>query len=307
MSIIKSPSLNPILRFCLRTWNSIDAVIRGKLLGKIRFSGVASLKLDDLKFKMYSNCDDTIVDRLYFDQSKYAEITEIKLFKAFAKQSSVIFDVGANTGLYSVVSRGINPNAKIYAFEPYLINAHRFKKNMQLNNIEDVNLLEKAVGNSKDDIEFAVPAHDQICDVLSADTEFTNRFYKKWGSYKNVMVPQITIDTFMTSENLNGIDLIKIDVENYESFVLEGALETLDKFSPTIFIEIFVDTEKIKFYEENLKPLGYHCYSLLNEGIIRTESLVANPDCWNFILSKARTQDEYLSFSELDNLVEQLT
>ena len=306
MNLFKSEIINPLFRLIYKVWNSFDRNFRKRFINRIRYSGVAQLSLDKLEFKMYSKCDDGIVDALYFKNDLYTEITEIKLFKELAKQSEVILDIGANTGLYSIISRKINSNANIYAFEPYLINSSRLKKNILLNNIKDIVIIEKALGNDVGEIEFSVPDQEQICDVLSADIEFSNKFYRKWINYKTVRVPQTTLDQFLLEENLNNLDLIKIDVENYETFVLKGALEVLDKYSPLILIEIFVDQEKIRFFENSLQPLGYTCYSILKEGIIRTESLRENPDCRNFILSKARTQEEYISFSKMDDLIKQL-
>jgi len=306
MNLLKSEIINPLLRLIYNVWDSFDRSFRKHILGRIRYSGLASLSVDEVQFKMYSKYDDGIVDALYFNNDSYSEITEIKLFKELAKQSEVILDIGANTGLYSIISRKINSNAKIYAFEPYVVNSNRLKKNIQLNNLDEIVIIEKAVGNQVGEIEFSVPDQDQICDVLSADIQFSNKFYRKWINYKTVKVPQTTLDQFLFEENLNSLDLIKIDVENYESFVLKGALEVLNKYSPIILIEIFVDQDKIRFFENYLQPLGYNCYSILKEGIIRTESLKGNPDCRNFILSKVRTQQEYLSFSRMNELIKQL-
>lgn len=304
MSLFKSKFINPFLRFGYRLWDAVDGGIRKGILNRIRYSGSSDLKVDDLSFKMYSKCDDGIVDALYFKNKEYAEITEVKLFKEFAKRSSTVLDIGANTGLYSIISRKVNRDSKIYAFEPYLINANRLRKNLALNEINDVQILELALGDSEGEIEFAVPDQDQICDVLSADIEFSNKFYRKWVDYKNVKVPQKTLDQVVREEKIEKVDLIKIDVENYETFVIKGALDTLDKFSPLILIEIFVDEEKVKFFEEHLKPLGYHCYLILKEGLIRTETLSQNPDCRNFILTKLRSEQEYLSYKETESIMQ---
>ena len=42
----------------------------------------------------------------------------------------------------------------------------------------------------------------------------------------------------MRSENVSNIDFIKIDVEGYELDVLVGGKETINKFKPTMLIEI---------------------------------------------------------------------
>ena len=305
-TVLKSKSLNPLLRSIASAWLDLDKKISQSVIERIRYAGTADLQVDDVKFKMTANCDDGIVDALYFRKEDYAEITEIRLFKNFSARSKVILDIGANTGLYSIVSQKNNPKAQVYSFEPYIINARRLKENLAANNLNNVNVVEKAVGNSTLELEFTIPENDQICDVLSADTQHTNKFYREWINYKNVKVEQTTIDTFCSEANLKALDLIKIDVENYETAVLEGASESLQKFDPVIFIEIFVNPEKTRFYEEFLKPKGYYCYSILKEGIMQTKTLIENPDCRNFILSKAKSKSEYLSYSNMENVIEQL-
>jgi FkbM family methyltransferase len=306
MKILKTRRLNPALRSIFHIWSRMDRLVRGRMLQRLRYSGVADLELDGLNFKMYSECDDHIVDMLYFKMVDYAELSELKLFLALAKEAEVVLDVGANTGLYSVTTARVNPQAKLFAFEPYHINAQRLRKNLALNGLDKVQVLEQALGTTVGEIEFAVPEEEQICDVLSADTEFTQQFYRKWVSYKNVKVQATSLDRFVEEQNLQRLDLIKIDVENFESEVLLGALKTLEGHSPNILIEIFVDEEKQAFFEKHLAPLGYQPYSILSEGIVRTQTLSPNPDCRNFLLSKKKSAKEYLSFSEMKDLVEVL-
>ena len=41
-----------------------------------------------------------------------------RLWIELSKNSKVIFDIGANTGIYSLVSKSINPTSQVFAFEP---------------------------------------------------------------------------------------------------------------------------------------------------------------------------------------------
>ncbi len=303
MNILKLEFINPLLRFLYKSWNTTDKLIRKLILQRIRYSGISKLEIDDVQFKMYSKFDDGIVDSLYFKNDSYSELIEAKIFKELAKQSKVIIDIGANTGLYSIISRKVNQKAEVYAFEPYHINVKRLRKNLIINEIQDVIISENALGDSNKEIEFTVPEKEQICDVLSADFEFSNKFYRNWINYKTVKVPQITLDYFLTHKKIPNINLIKIDVENYETFVLKGALDSLKKYSPVILIEFFVDDKKIEFYEKHLKPLGYISYTILKEGIIRTETINQKSACRNFILSKNKSKEQFYPYSSMTELI----
>lgn len=288
-------------------WNAIDHWLRRKWIDRIRVSGSVKLQIEDVEFQMFSKWDDGIVDAIYLKNKEYSELNEIRLFKELAKKSQHILDIGANTGLYSIVSQLSNSQVNIHAFEPYPVNTQRLQKNIALNKLtSQINIVVKAVGNTNEPVAFAVPENDQICDVLSADTEFTQQFYRKWINYKNIEVPQITLDDFVQQQQISHVDLIKIDVENYETNVFKGALKVLEKHNPLILVEIFVTPEKITFFEEYIKPLGYHCYMMLKEGIIRVESLIGNPDCRNFLFARKKSDEVYLSFRDLPALVQQI-
>lgn len=305
--MLKSKGFNFFLRAVVRAWTKIDRGIGSRLLGRIRVSGTVNLFFEGYTFKMFAKWDDGYVDKLYFPAKEYSESAELKLFVTLAKDSQVILDIGANTGMYSVVSSKANPKAIIKAFEPYDVNAGRLRTNLELNGaVEQVEIIQKALGAETRTIQFAVPDGGQICDVSSADVEFTKKHYQKWLTYKEVETEQLTLDEFCESSELDRLDLIKLDVENHELNVLKGGLKSLDRYKPIIQVEIFVDEERRKFYEESLRPLGYQCYLILKEGLVRTETLVENPDCGNFILAKSKSEDQYLSFSEMNKILAQL-
>ncbi|HET8669152.1 MAG TPA: FkbM family methyltransferase, partial [Candidatus Saccharimonadales bacterium] len=55
-----------------------------------------------------------------------------------------------------------------------------------------------------------------------------------------IEVPVVTLDKFVSKEKLD-VDLLKIDVEGYEGFVLQGAKDLIVKQKPTIFMEYLPD------------------------------------------------------------------
>lgn len=47
----------------------------------------------------------------------------------------------------------------------------------------------------------------------------------------------ITLDDFMERQNINRLDLLKMDVEGFEEHVIEGAIKTIRKFNPDVVTE----------------------------------------------------------------------
>jgi FkbM family methyltransferase len=269
--------------------------VKNYVVPRWRVSGEVIIEIDDVAIKMFSDCDDGIVDALYYNSSHYSEIEELSLFGNLARRSNFILDIGANTGFYSVFSAAKNPDAEIWAFEPYSSNIARLRYNLKLNNVKNVTLIDKAIGDEIKTIKISVPENNQICDTVSADAEFSNLFYKKFIAYKEVEVEQIKLDSLSYNRK---IDLIKIDVENYELAVLEGARELLASMSPVIQCEIFVDESRIEFFEKVLKPLGYNCYMMLKNGVVFCDTLQSNLEGRDFLFTKRKLDRIYVSYKD---------
>src|SRR5690349_11430049 len=107
-------------------------------------SGVTTLKFGDLPFKMYSRGDDHIVNSFYYKRN-YQEHKDLDFFLHLVKRATVVLDIGANTGLYSILSARTNPAAAVYSFEPYPVNVTRLRKNTALNETGN-EIIPKALG-----------------------------------------------------------------------------------------------------------------------------------------------------------------
>lgn len=94
-------------------------------------AGVTAFNYNGHDFKMYNQCDDGHINVFYYGK-RYNEDTDLKLFIQLAKHSKTIVDIGANTGMFSVMSGVINKQAKIFAFEPYYPNFKRLSINIEV-------------------------------------------------------------------------------------------------------------------------------------------------------------------------------
>src|SRR5688572_16341465 len=83
----------------------------------LRFTGVFNLMIDGISLRMMSY-GNTIENELFWRGALGWEGRATKLWKILSEESRIIFDVGANTGLYSLISSLSHPAASVYAFEP---------------------------------------------------------------------------------------------------------------------------------------------------------------------------------------------
>jgi len=138
------------------------------------------------------------------------------------RKAPVIFDVGANRGSYSLEALKVNSDSRIYAFEPHPLMFKELAKNTKgLNVVTENKALSDVPGKArlytgKDDIDVshATLVDNIINDVLADDVE-------------RLEVDCDTIDDYVVKENVDRIDLLKIDVEGNELNVLKGSEKTI--------------------------------------------------------------------------------
>jgi FkbM family methyltransferase len=157
------------------------------------------------------------------------------------KAYELCFDVGANIGLHSIrLSKKFN---KVYSFEPSSINYDCFIVNLK--NQKNVEIFKLGLGNSTSQEKLKWPADSHTCGELSI-IDFAENF----ENTKTEIINCVKLDSF----NVNA-DFIKIDTQGFESYILEGSLQTL-KNKPVLLIETETE-QRYTEVEKILKPLGY--------------------------------------------------
>lgn len=193
------------------------------------------------------------------------EQTEISFVKKFLRKGDVFIDVGANIGLYSLyASKIIGSNGKIYAFEPTPVIFDRLKQNIRLNNFENIEPHNIGLSNSKSFIDF---------NISNDGHDAWNSFAKlpENISYEKIKVLVDTLDSFISENKIKNISLIKLDVEGWEKFVLEGCPYLLNTDNPPVFLVEY--SENLAFSAgyylgelfDLMKYYGYEWYSYNHE------------------------------------------
>jgi FkbM family methyltransferase len=166
------------------------------------------------------------------------EGVSMSLWMKLCRDAKTIVDIGANTGIYSLVARALNPTARIYAFEPVERVFQRMVDNVKLNGY-DIDLRMEAATN--------VDGHATVFDV-DAEHEYSATLNKDFFTIhpadEGVVERRVVakrIDTFIREEGVARVDLMKIDVEMHEPEVLEGMAECLKTMRPTLLIEVLSD------------------------------------------------------------------
>jgi len=179
-----------------------------------------------------------------------------------------MIDAGAHIGTTSMLmSEVLTIGNTIYSFEPIFNNI--LLKNINDNNlINDVILYPCGLGNSNYNIQ--IPTINLNDSINFGGTSIVDSKINDNNSEK-INISICSLDDFQ----LKNVSIIKIDVENMEIEVLEGAIELINKCRPTILIETFDYlrlTTSAVFYK--MVQMGYKIYPIeegWNDYLIKIE------------------------------------
>jgi len=173
-------------------------------------------------------------------------------------KNPVFLDVGANIGLISLYIISKIPNIHIYAFEPGPHQNQLFKKTIFANKLADkITLYNDALSYKVGKANFMV--HNTK--VASLDGFFdTDRV----GEVNFVEVSVTTIDEWLESAGYPAVNVVKIDTEGAELWILEGGLNMIHQNKPVIFLEIWY---------KNLIKYPYNAKSILDKLSLNNYSL----------------------------------
>jgi FkbM family methyltransferase len=219
--------------------------------GYLKFSGAFKLQLGNRNLKLF-NSNRTIPSILFWRGIGGYERQSITIWSRLSQQARVIFDVGANFGLFGLIGQLTNRVAQVYYFEPLARNAQLIQRNLTLNRFDSI-VERYAVSNLDGEATFYdMEMEDNTIGSLHESFVRSHRHSKRLIPIK---VPTTRLDTYIEGHGIDKIDLVKIDVEGSDYEVMEGFQSSLSKFQPTILIEITNEITGAKI-NELLRKLG---------------------------------------------------
>lgn len=140
-------------------------------------------------------------------------------------EGKTIIDIGANNGNFSIdFAHLVGKHGFVHSFEPQRIIYYQLCANIFLNGLDNVYCHNVAIGDKEAEVHMPLPNYHEKGDVNFGDVRI--------GEYGDT-INQRTLDSY----NLKDVAFIKIDVQGYESFVVDGAKETIKNSRPYLFVE----------------------------------------------------------------------
>jgi FkbM family methyltransferase len=144
----------------------------------------------------------------------------------------VFLDIGANIGLFSLPLAHRQPGTRVFGFEPHPSNAKCFRESIRINAFKNVGLTEAALGNATGKVSLFLDETDSGGHTTVAENLWNNR-----AETRGLTVESILLDDFVRQNQIENIDVIKMDVQGAEDEVLKGGAQALKKFLPDLLIE----------------------------------------------------------------------
>jgi FkbM family methyltransferase len=254
------------------------------LLPQFKYYGILKVKTKEGSFRMNSTGGALENEIFWKGIYRSMEPETIWIIEKLSINADCIFDIGANTGLYSLFVKTINPLCTVHSFEPAKNTYAEFRENILLNQYK-IFANNKAVSNRNGFATFydTFETHQYSASLSPLMLKENPSYHYKINEYQ---VEVITLDHYISKNDINNIDLIKIDVELHEPEVFEGMLDTLSRFRPFVLFEVLSDEigTKLKQLLVNSEyQLFYFAKIRKDFYLVRVEDLTGHSDKdWNY-------------------------
>lgn len=173
------------------------------------------------------------------------------MIRRHLRPGMTFIDAGANMGYFTLLgAKLVGRSGTVIAIEPAPENYAYLRRSIELNGYSQVRALPIALG------DHAGTGQLQILPLSTAHT-FT-QLKPQYSNLPKVEVPIATLDSVVADQKLEHVDMVKIDVQEWEEEVLRGATNTLrDNPNLVMLLDMPKRIEKRRAIEQILAPFGF--------------------------------------------------
>jgi FkbM family methyltransferase len=263
--LLRCQSVNRLVRPFIRPLS----FLAGDAINAVPVVGLLEFRLNDGRtFRMDSDGEDTIVNGLYWNGLYSYENETIYYFQKIVSASRIIFDIGANTGIYSFIAAVGNAMARVYAFEPNPNVFEYLTRNLAANSLENTKLEPTAITDYDGTIDLHITSEAVSTSSSTIPSSKFNKF---------IEVPAMKLDTYCRMKNITEVSLLKIDTECTEHLVIKGGLDVIIRDQPIMICEVLQGHTE-RFLQELLDPIGYEYYWLSDKGPIQQQVILGHTE-----------------------------
>lgn len=189
----------------------------------------------------------------------------VRILNQIVKPGMVFLDIGTHVGQYTLLaSKLVGPEGAIHSFEPDPDTFAHLALNVSMNNMQNVHPVQAAVSDEDGWADFYLSSSDYMgTNSLRAPSYHSGEVCK---------VRTISLSNYVAENNIDKIDVMKLDVEGAEIDILHSSLDILTTMKPLLIVE-FNKVADMRFdhSSHNLKSLltslGYEILRIDSDGL----------------------------------------
>ena len=221
---------------------------------------VDAFRLSDYPDVQLQGLESAVARELFWYGGDHYEGVETYWWRRCCTIATSVLELGANIGYYTVQGALANPSARYVAVEPHPESVAALEANLALSSVSHVEVVAAAaVGPPGPElVELAIPDRD----TFAAPTE---AFLVEGGEGVGHHVAQRTVRvrTVEVRTLIEGVDLLKLDIEGHEAPVLESVMDEILRSRPTIFVEVrLAEVDHLRDVIRRLAGEGYSAFAI---------------------------------------------
>jgi FkbM family methyltransferase len=291
--------LSKLLLLGAKPAHAISARLAGEIERIVRTNGVKVRLPNGGTLRIARDSGINMASHLYWHGLEGYEPHTSKSLRFFFERCSTFVDVGANYGYYSLLAALWNENLKVISFEPVPRIYEGLLRNLAANFPGSrVQTFPTALSDRSGKATFFLPKGADS-DAESTGTLVSDGWQSRKGA-PSMEVETMSFDDFETTHPMK-VDLVKIDVEDFEAAVLHGMQDTIRRDRPFIVCEILPRDHKNEETRKLIEDLGYTPYWITAGGsYVRVADFDFPRETCDFLLSPVTAKTSILSdLSEL--------
>ncbi len=263
----------------------INFPVVGKIIQRIPVSGSFECHAKDLSFTYRADKRDLVGRDIFWKGLPNFEPGTLEVLRRYIDPETLFIDVGANTGIYSLIAQALTVK-NLIAFEP-VPNIYRcLEQNLINTGKQNFRALNAVASSMNGTVDFHVPFGSVFATSGSMNS---TGFRGMPGTMINVQ--SFTVDSIVSNANDYKNIIVKIDAEGFEPDVLRGMTDLLKRKSTVVIFECHADGPKEEL-QAIFAKFDYEVGHIEAQGVTKlnlNENFPIKTGEWNFVASAKDT------------------
>lgn len=255
------------------------------------------------KFFMVTKGNDSIAKDIYWEGLHSYEPRTLNIITSLMMKSDTFIDIGANTGLFSLLAGACSEIGHIHAFEPMDAAYEQMANNIELNCFTNIKANKTALSNFDGESVFNI--QDEVDNIPLGSS--LREDVGAHSTLKQVKVKTLKLDSYDKLDQASMNILVKIDTEGTEDSVLEGAVNFIDSKRPVMLCEVLSHTGTEPGIHKILDTRQYNYYYVNDSLLEQVEKIKGDPFIVsNYLLMPAEKAGQYTEGFNVSKIKEKI-